>query len=101
MRIKKIPYWLLSGLMIFPILFVLGGILYLVSFGKINFLFWMIIPSIIFEEILEENFYNLSNNLLLNILFIFLFWFAVATAVGFVLKKAGFLSFAPNRGKQT
>ena len=87
MKLKKLPLWLISGIAIFPLLTILGLILYVISLGKVSFLFWMIIPSIIFEELFETHFYSLSNNIILNTLFIILFWFSLAAFLGVILKE--------------
>lgn len=86
MKINKIPQWFIWGISIFPLLLILGPILNIISFGKINFLFWMIIPSIIFEELTERNFYNLSNNTILNLIFILIFWFTIDSFLGILFQ---------------
>lgn len=86
-NLNKTPNWLLSGVIIFPVLIFFGIILYLLSSGNISLLFWLIIPSIFFEEMLETCCYTLSNNYALNLLFAMLFWFATGTAVGWTTDK--------------
>ncbi|MBU1103788.1 MAG: hypothetical protein KJ600_04500 [Nanoarchaeota archaeon] len=45
-------------------------------FGR-NYLGWMILPSIIFEEVFERCCYAFSNNRVGNFAFVILFWFVV------------------------
>ena len=91
MNLKKVHTWVISGLAIFPVLIVLGGIFYVMSAGKVNFFFWMIIPSIIFEETLESCFYELSNNTFLNLIFVIIFWFSIGAVTEIISKKGTFL----------
>jgi ABC-type transporter Mla maintaining outer membrane lipid asymmetry permease subunit MlaE len=82
MKVKSLPYWLVSGVIIFPVLIVLGLLFGLASGGKINALFWMIIPSIIFEETFETCCRTLSDNLIFNVLFVGIFWFGIGSLTG-------------------
>jgi len=87
MDIKKLPNWLISGIMVFPVLIVLGIILFVLSFGKISVLIWLIIPSIFFEEIFETCCYTFSNSYIMNLLFALIFWFAIGSTLGWVTER--------------
>jgi hypothetical protein len=90
MKIKTLPYRLVSGVVIFPNLIVLGLLLGLVSGGKLNILFWAVIPSIIFEEIFETCCRAFSDNFIFNVLFVGIFWFGLGSLTGLLaegLKK--------------
>jgi len=85
--LRKVPIWVLSGSVIFPILMFLGFIFYGLSSGKVNLFFWMIMPSIFLEEVFESCCYNLSNSIFLNFIFIILFWFLIGATIGYWVKK--------------
>ncbi|MFH1767384.1 MAG: hypothetical protein ABH826_04865 [Patescibacteria group bacterium] len=87
MKIKKLPSWILSGLAIFPVLIVLGIVLFALTVGKFSILFWLIIPSIIFEELFETCCYVFSDSQVVNLFFALLFWFIIGAAVGWVSEK--------------
>ena len=87
MKIKTLPFWLLSGVMVFPILIILGLLFGFITGGKISTLFWMVIPSIIFEETFETCCRAFSDNLIFNILFIGMFWFGIGSLTGLLTEK--------------
>jgi hypothetical protein len=87
MKVKSLPYWLISGVMIFPILIILGLLFCLTTGGKINALYWLVIPSIIFEETFETCCRTFSDNLVFNILFIGIFWFGIGCLTGLLAEK--------------
>ncbi|HUV42720.1 MAG TPA: hypothetical protein VMY36_02320 [Patescibacteria group bacterium] len=92
MKLKNLPYWLVSGVMIFPVLIVLGLLFGLITGGKISILFWMVIPSIIFEEIFETCCRAFSDNFIFNVLFVGIFWFGIGSLTGLLaerIKKLG------------
>ncbi len=80
----KIPLWLISAILVFPFIFIIGFIIY-ISGG--NFFYFMILPSIIFEEVLERYVYDFSNNQLANLGFVIFFWFIIGAVVGFIIDK--------------
>ncbi len=88
MKVKSLPYWLVSGVVIFPILIVLGLFFGLASGGKINAFYWMIIPSIIFEQTFEACCRTFSDNLIFNTLFIGIFWFGIGSLTGLLTERA-------------
>ena len=61
---------------------VLGVILLILTLGKISVLFWLIIPSIFFEEIFETCCYAFSDSYVINFLFALFFWFIVGAVLG-------------------
>jgi hypothetical protein len=79
MKIKGLPSWLASGVSIFPILIVSGLLFGIVSGGKISALYWVVIPSIIFEEIFETCCRTFSDNMISNVLFVGIFWFGIGS----------------------
>ena len=87
MNFKKFPDWILSGIIIFPVLIVLGIILFVLTLGKINILFWLVIPSVAFEQIFETFCYKSSNRTLANLLFAFFFWFIIGATEGWISGK--------------
>jgi hypothetical protein len=87
MDIKKLPSWLISGVIIFSVLIVLGVILFIFTFGKISVLFWLIIPSIFFEEIFETCCYAFSNSYVFNFLFALFFWFTIGAVLGWTTDR--------------
>ncbi len=52
---------------------------------------WLVLPSIIFEELFEGCCYDFSNNLVFNLLFALLFWIVIAVILGSVLKRFGLI----------
>jgi len=64
-------------LIAFLLLLLSGLFLNLFSQGQISILYWMIIPSIIFEEIIESSYPIIADSKFINLLFIFIFWYIV------------------------
>ena len=76
----RFPYWAHTGIMIFPLVAVLSLILnWMFGTGS---LLWVIIPSIIFEQVFEKCCSSFSNNQLINSLFVLVFWFGVGALIG-------------------
>jgi len=82
--LSRLPSWLISALIIVPIVALIGIILYAISAGQINFLFWIILPSILFEQLFETSFYAFSNSYLANLVFVILFWTSIGALVGWI-----------------
>jgi len=91
MNYNKLPKWLLSGIIIFPVLLLSGIFLFALTFGKISILFWLIIPSVIFEELFETCCYVFSNNQIANLFFVLLFWFTIGGLLGWITEKLNFI----------
>ncbi len=89
MRLKSVPGWLAAGVGVFPLLTVIGAIAWLVSSGEINWLFWAIIPAVIWEHLLEDLSTTLADSAVLNILFLLVFWFAIGALAGLVASRLG------------
>ena len=87
LTLRKLPGWFISGVIIFPVLAISGIALNLISLGKIKFLFWMILPSIIFEELFENSFVLFSDSQFTNLVFIIIFWFSIAAITGWITSK--------------
>lgn len=81
MSLKNIPNWLLSGIVIFPMLIILGIGAY-ITLGKFNILSRLITPSVIFEELFETCCYTFFNNQIANLLFALVFWFIIGVTIG-------------------
>ena len=76
------PNWLTSGILIIPAVAVLGIVFWAVSLGAFNPLFWLILPSIMFEQLFEAHFRAFSDSQLANLVFAFLFWFVIGAGTG-------------------
>jgi hypothetical protein len=87
MKVKSLPNWLVFGVAIFPILIVSGLLFGFISGGKISALYWMVIPSIIFEETFETCCRAFSDNLIFNVLFIGMFWFGTGSLTGLLAER--------------
>ncbi len=74
----------LLGLIVFPVLVVLGAVLHFVSNGDVNALFWMVIPSVVFEELFESCCFEFSNCFIFNSLFVFLFWYFTGILISWI-----------------
>ncbi len=85
---RKFSVWFLSGICIFPVLITSGIALNLITQGKVNLLFWMIKPSIIFEELLETHYAGFSDSKIANLVFILIFWFTIGALSGWIVKKS-------------
>jgi len=85
--IRVLPSWVVSGIAIFPVLMVVGLLVGVATAGRIGVLFWLVVPSIVFEEALEASLTALSDDLLANALFALAFWFAIGAGVG-LLQRA-------------
>ena len=84
---SKLPSWIISAIIIVPIVAFLGIVMYTLSAGQVNFLFWIILPSILFEQLFETSFYAFSNSYLANFLFVLLFWTSIGALVGWITNK--------------
>jgi hypothetical protein len=72
-------FWGKFNVFLIAFLFLLlsGFLLNLFSQGQISILYWMVIPSIIFEELIESSYPIIADNKLINLIFIFIFWYIV------------------------
>ncbi|MBU0466064.1 MAG: hypothetical protein KJ718_03585 [Nanoarchaeota archaeon] len=84
MKWNKFPSWLNFGILIFPIVIIISLIIGL--FGG-NYLVWMILPSIVFEELFEGCCYAFSNSEIVSFIFSLVFWFVVGVLIGRVVGK--------------
>jgi len=83
---KEIPFWFTTGTTIFFVLLIISIVLFVVNFfTAVNYLFWFIIPSIVFEELFETCCYGFSNDLLANFIFVLVFWFAIGAIIGLLV----------------
>lgn len=80
-RVRSLPGWLLSGALIIPVVAVFSVVVGLVTSGRISYLFWLVVPSIVFEEAVEGWGYALSNSMLANFVFALVFWFVIGATV--------------------
>jgi hypothetical protein len=85
--VRKLPSWIISAIIIVPIVALMGIVMYALSAGQVNFLFWIILPSILFEQLFETSFYAFSNSYLANLLFVVLFWTSIGALVGWITNK--------------
>ena len=76
--------WLASGILIIPAVAVLGIVLWAVTLGAFNPLFWLILPSIMFEQLIEGYSQSLSDSQLANLTFTLAFWFTVGAGTGWM-----------------
>ncbi len=83
----KLPGWLISAVIIFPVLAISGIALNLISLGKIQLLFWMILPSIFFEELFETSYIAFSDSQFANLVFIIIFWFSIGAIIELITSK--------------
>jgi hypothetical protein len=83
--IRKIPLWTISGIAIFPVLIITGLIINIITGYTRRFFFWIIVPSIFFEQTFESCCPAIADSLILNILFVFLSWFFIGASVGFLI----------------
>jgi hypothetical protein len=88
---KGCPQWLKAGLLTFPVVVSVSGILWVGSMfvsGKcFNFFTWLVLPSIIFEGLFEKCCYAFSNNPIYNLLFAILFWVIAGAAIGYLYER--------------
>lgn len=82
---RKMPEWLLFGILIFPVVIIISLIVGL--FTKDYFL-WLTIPAIVFEQMFERCCTAFSNSQVANIIFAILIWFVIGAALG----KSAFFS---------
>lgn len=85
--LRKLPTWLMSALIIIPVVAMIGVALFLISAGQINILFWIILPSILFEQLFETSLYAFSNSQLANLVFVLLFWSFIGASVGWIISR--------------
>ena len=80
--LKNSPDWLVSGFTIVPAVAVICLVLFTVTLGGINPLFWLVLPAILFETLVEARFPVLADSYAANLAFALLFWFAIGAATG-------------------
>jgi len=80
--LKRSPDWLVSGVSILPAVAVLGLVLSAITLGGINPLFWLVLPAIMFETLVETRFPVLADSYAANLIFALGFWFAIGAATG-------------------
>ena len=85
--LRKLPTWFISAVIILPVVALIGIALNIIITGQINLLFWIILPSILFEQLFETSFYAFSNSQLANLLFVLLFWSTLGALTGLIVTK--------------
>jgi hypothetical protein len=83
---KEIPELIKYGIFMFPVIIIISlliGIFSIVFNHGPGFFLWLVIPSIIFEEIFESWAYDFSNNIIANFSFAVLFWFFIGALGGY------------------
>lgn len=85
--LSKLPTWFISAVIILPVIALIGIALNIISTGQINFLFWIILPSILFEQVFETSFYAFSNSQLANLIFVLMFWSFLGALLGWITGK--------------
>lgn len=84
---KKIKKSIISGITIFPSLIAFGIFLSMITSQKISWLFWINIPAWIFEELFEIKFLKLSDSIILNSIFAFIFWLTVSILSKYIKER--------------
>ncbi len=80
--LKNSPDWLISGVSILPAVAALGLVLFAVTLGGFNPLFWLVLPAIMFETLFELRFPVLADSYAGNLIFAVGFWFTIGAATG-------------------
>jgi len=75
------------GIVVFPILSIYGLFFNLFSGGKINFLIWIIMPSVLIEKILEAISLKLAESMFINTVFVIFLWFLVGLIIGLLINS--------------
>ncbi|MFC1655689.1 hypothetical protein ACFL3C_02365 [Patescibacteria group bacterium] len=83
---KKLPCWIKTGFLIFPVITIIGIILRIAGGDNVLFV-GAIVPSVIYEEIFERCCALIADNEILNLLFIITFWFAIGAGIGLIIEK--------------
>ena len=65
--------------MIFPVIILIGVVLGIITLGAFNPLFWLVLPSIVFEQLFEQCCTVMSDNMIANAAFALLFWFLIGS----------------------
>ena len=81
--LRKLPTWFISAVIILPVVALISIALNIISTGQINLLFWIILPSILFES----SFYAFSNSQLANLIFVLMFWSFLGAILGWITGK--------------
>ncbi|HMA69776.1 MAG TPA: hypothetical protein VKN74_07870 [Candidatus Mcinerneyibacterium sp.] len=75
------------GIIVFPIVTIYGLFFNLFSGGKINFLIWIIMPSLFIEKILEKISLELAESVIFNTLFVIILWFLIGLIIGLLINS--------------
>jgi len=86
--LKDSPDWLVSGVAIVPAVAVVGLLLFAITLGGFNPLFWLVLPAIMFETLVEARFPVLADSYAANLIFALGFWFAIGAATGLLSSVA-------------
>lgn len=73
----RIPQWVVSGIMIFPVIVLIGIVLSIITGGNFKVLYWVIIPNLLFEELFEICCNVFAKNETANVISTFVFWFTI------------------------
>ena len=65
-----------------PVVAALGLVLFAITLGEFNPLFWLVLPAIMFETLVEARFPVLADSYAANLIFALGFWFAIGAATG-------------------
>jgi len=84
--LRRVPEWLVSGALIFPVVAAVSILAGVITDGRVSYLFWLVLPSIVFEEALETWAYAASNSIVANLTFAVAFWFAIGACLGLLRK---------------
>ena len=88
---KKKREWLVFGILIFPIVILLS---LLIGIFTKNYVLWLTLPAVIFEQMFEKCCTAFSNDKIANIVFAILLWFVIGAAIG----KSAFFSTIFKKG---
>lgn len=88
-QVKKHREWLVFGVLILPLVFILSLFIGLITE---NYLLWLTVPSVLFEQMFEKCCEGFSNNQIANFIFAIFIWFVIGAAIG----KSAFFSTVVN-----
>lgn len=83
---KKIFKEMIPIIAIYPFLTIVGFVSSLVTKGAVKPLFWFNPPSIVYEEMVEQTFPVIADNVALNLIFALFFWGLISSAILYTCK---------------
>lgn len=86
MAINRLPSWFVVGILIYPLLILVGLVFSFITSGDFNFMYWLYIPSMMFDQMFKECCTEIAGNQRIMLISGVLFWFIIGSILGLIVK---------------